>query len=205
MGVILILVLGLLAFLALCFSGLLPKKVLSVYATALQFIKGTGVFTPRHKRVFDYDEVVENVFVGRQPRHKKDIHTLIEEQQVKAVIVLNEEKELFVKNYITVLNDLGIEKLHIPTPDYQGPSVEQLHEAVDFIRYFAERDEPVYIHCHGGKGRSAAVAAAYVLSCSEDTSNVKSAVKAVKKSKYSRHCCLRCGKLTILPLLQSAL
>ena len=76
--------------------------------------------------------------------------------------------------------ELGMEHLHLPTPDHFEPSVEALEEAVQFIREFQTRTTTknknkynnerrggrVYVHCRAGHGRSAAVVLAHLLSSS---------------------------------------
>jgi atypical dual specificity phosphatase len=71
--------------------------------------------------------------------------------------------------------ELGISQLHLPVVDYTSPSLLQLEQAVSFVESFLSRSETVYIHCKGGKGRSATVVLAFF----------------IKHYKLSRHDALR--------------
>ena len=57
----------------------------------------------------------------------------------------------------------GIERMHLNVPDFQAPSRAQIQQAVKFIDDCVLRGGTVYVHCNGGKGRSATVAACYLL------------------------------------------
>ncbi|MEK7867121.1 MAG: dual specificity protein phosphatase family protein [Planctomycetota bacterium] len=61
------------------------------------------------------------------------------------------------------LRAAGIEHLHLPTPDLTPPSQEDLTRAVAFIGERASRGERVYVHCASGVGRSATVAACWLV------------------------------------------
>lgn len=59
---------------------------------------------------------------------------------------------------------IGIDLLHLPTRDWQPPSLTDLSKGVDFIRHNAEKGGAVYIHCQLGEGRGPTMAAAYLIS-----------------------------------------
>ena len=60
-------------------------------------------------------------------------------------------------------NDNTVPQLVLHAPDYASPSDRQLAEAVAFVRHHASRGTTVYVHCNGGRGRSAVVVIAYLL------------------------------------------
>lgn len=167
-----------LAVVFLCMTGILPYPLLSVFANTMHQIKKKGKFAPEKKRTFDYDEIIPNLFVGRQPRHVDDVkHLHVERGKfltvlvlsamyfigVSAILCLNEETELYVKAKDFSRLDLEITRLHIPVPDYQGASQKQLRKAVNFIEKCIDENKSVYVHCNGGKGRSAGVVVAYLM------------------------------------------
>jgi protein-tyrosine phosphatase len=53
--------------------------------------------------------------------------------------------------------------LRLLVPDFHPPSVEQLHEAVAFIRAAHAEQLPVLIHCHAGVGRASLTASAFLI------------------------------------------
>ena len=53
--------------------------------------------------------------------------------------------------------------LHVPVPDYTWPSLPQLLDAVRAIEAAVDSRRRVLIHCMGGRGRSATLAAAYLI------------------------------------------
>jgi predicted protein tyrosine phosphatase len=54
--------------------------------------------------------------------------------------------------------------LYLPTEDDHAPSLEQLHQGVEFIESEIAQRGQVYVHCGAGVGRAATMAAAYLVS-----------------------------------------
>lgn len=53
--------------------------------------------------------------------------------------------------------------LRLLVPDFHPPTIDQLHEAVEFIRAAHADQLPVMIHCHAGIGRAPLTTAAYLI------------------------------------------
>ncbi|HEU5099198.1 MAG TPA: dual specificity protein phosphatase [Roseiflexaceae bacterium] len=53
--------------------------------------------------------------------------------------------------------------LRLLVPDFHPPSIEQLHEAVAFIREAQAVQMPVLVHCHAGVGRASLTASAFLI------------------------------------------
>ncbi len=53
--------------------------------------------------------------------------------------------------------------LRLQVPDFHPPTIEQLREAVAFIRAAHDADMPVLIHCHAGVGRASLTTAAFLM------------------------------------------
>eukprot|EP00913_Durusdinium_trenchii_P026426 g24792.t3 len=73
---------------------------------------------------------------------------------VGAMVTLNEAWEMELSNKF-VRDSCGIEHLHLPTPDFFAPKQEDIEAAVHFITAHVRKGIGVYVHCNGGKGRSA--------------------------------------------------
>ena len=58
---------------------------------------------------------------------------------------------------------LGIRQLRLPTVDHFEPTVENIEEAIKFIKYYKDRGEKVYVHCKAGHGRAACIALCWML------------------------------------------
>lgn len=57
----------------------------------------------------------------------------------------------------------GMSLLWLKTVDHLEPTVEAMRTAVSFIEHHRKRGSAVYIHCKSGRGRSAAIAMAWLL------------------------------------------
>mmetsp|Transcript_54330 Transcript_54330/g.129461 ORF Transcript_54330/g.129461 Transcript_54330/m.129461 type:complete len:270 (-) Transcript_54330:197-1006(-) len=164
-----LLVFGLSCLLGPTILGLGPLALRSSVSYWLHFVKKTGVFTPEHKRQFNYDEVRGGILLGRQPRNLQDLHE-IKSKGTVAIVSLNEAWELFMQDLTPAAEKLSMAHLHLQVPDFQGPEPSAIAEAVEFIRKHSSLPGPdgmpgkVYVHCNAGRGRSAVVAAAYLLS-----------------------------------------
>jgi len=57
----------------------------------------------------------------------------------------------------------GVTHLHLPTIDHFEPTLQDTEKAVEFIRECVQKKQKVYVHCFGGRGRSAAVTICYLI------------------------------------------
>lgn len=65
---------------------------------------------------------------------------------------------------------LGIKQLYLPTVDHFEPSVEQMRDAVAFIKEHQSRGEKVYVHCKAAHGRAASIALCWMADQNQDSS-----------------------------------
>jgi protein tyrosine phosphatase (PTP) superfamily phosphohydrolase (DUF442 family) len=95
------------------------------------------------------------LYVGGQfhPRQWASLRRL----GIRAVLSLQAERE------DTFLGSPPDRTLRLMVPDFYPPSVEQLHEAVAFIRAAHAEQLPVLVHCHAGVGRASLTASAFLI------------------------------------------
>ena len=147
-----------------CLSGIAPVTMRRGFAHALHFAKGRGTGRPR-QRPFEYDVVLPGqLLVGCQPQSEADVEALAA-AGVVALVSANQEWELHVPSAAAVFERAGILRLHLPTDDYQSPSLADVRRATTFLlEHTGDGKGAGYVHCNAGRGRAATFAAAYLLS-----------------------------------------
>lgn len=95
-------------------------------------------------------------------------------QGVKSIVTMTENSlpESWVKN---------VKYLHVPTEDFSAPDMEQIDEAVEFIRNRIESNEPVMVHCAAGIGRTGTILACYLIKYEKIPA--KNAIQKVRKER----------------------
>ncbi|CAL1543470.1 unnamed protein product [Lymnaea stagnalis] len=111
-----------------------------------------------------YDRIDETVILGSLPL-KSVTRKLIAEENVRAMVTLNEDYELKHLTYSKEeLNNLGIEQLQLSTTDLTGtPTQENITRGVKFLTEHREEGNTVYLHCKAGRTRSATLAVCYLM------------------------------------------
>lgn len=132
-------------------NGRLPLSSRLLLAPVLA---GHGLSFLHYRRLCrPWDEVAPNLWVGRRLSDQEARKAL--NQGVVAVLDLTAESSE-AKPF------LSVPYLNLPVLDLTAPSRDQLQEGVAFIREHITRG-PVYVHCKIGYSRSAALAAAWLL------------------------------------------
>ncbi len=96
----------------------------------------------------------------------------------KAVAILVENWEF---DYAPELwAEFGAKVKHLPILDFGTPSLDELHDVVEWINSEIEDGKAVLVHCSGGIGRNGMVTAAYLIS---------NGFNADDAMKHVRACC----------------
>ena len=103
-----------------------------------------------HERVVD-----ERLWRGSGPERRG--YRELAARGVRTVVDLRAERELDVPE--DLLDELDIERVHIPIRDGQTPTRAQVEQFLEVMR---TTDHLVYMHCGAGVGRTGAMAAAYL-------------------------------------------
>lgn len=117
-----------------------------------------------------YSVIDDHIWIGGQPRRTG----LAKLNKYGITGVINMRSEY----HYTLHKDLmDIHLLLLPTDDNEAPTIEHLHRGVDFIHEQVSGGGKVYIHCWEGLGRSATMAAAYLVSQGESVEQAWTYIK----------------------------
>ncbi|XP_068947739.1 phosphatidylglycerophosphatase and protein-tyrosine phosphatase 1 [Petaurus breviceps papuanus] len=150
-------------------SGMVVSTVLGAglarilfYPTLLYTLVRDKVSGPGHRDW--YHRIDSTVLLGALPLRSLT-HRLIEKENVRGVITMNEEYETrFLCNTFEEWKKLGVEQLRLSTVDMTGvPTLENLKKGVQFTLKYMELEKCVYVHCKAGRSRSATMVAAYLI------------------------------------------
>ncbi|XP_003969799.1 phosphatidylglycerophosphatase and protein-tyrosine phosphatase 1 [Takifugu rubripes] len=111
-----------------------------------------------------FDRVDETVILGALP-FRSMTRQLVEKENVRGVVTMNEMYETkYFCNSAEEWQAAGVEQVRLDTVDLTGvPTLEYLHEGVEFTLKHREQGNSVYIHCKAGRSRSATLVAAYLI------------------------------------------
>lgn len=111
-----------------------------------------------------WTKVDETLFLGCAPLGALNHPDLMYKMGVRGVVNLCYE----YPGPTTAYSNLGIKQLYFPVVDHTEVPVENLKEAVAFIKQFQDRGEKVLVHCKAGHGRGASVALAWMMNEHKD-------------------------------------
>jgi len=113
--------------------------------------------------------ITDDIVLGALPFHDRNhLHRLITKEGIGGVVSLCKDYELD-KNLVGTpvapshWEAQGVECLHIPTADFDTPTIQQLFMAVIFIYKIIDGKKRVYVHCKAGRGRSVVVVACFLI------------------------------------------
>ena len=134
-----------------------PRPVSTVFALLARSIK--------KRKKWGYTVVDGGrIVLGSVPRSHEHLLELRRGHNVRAVITLNQAWEPQVNGGVArACAQCDIEHLGLPTPDFAAPSQRDIRRAVEFMSAQIAAGGAVYVHCNGGKGRSAVCVLAYLV------------------------------------------
>ncbi|KAJ8958074.1 hypothetical protein NQ317_004497 [Molorchus minor] len=124
-------------------------------------------FSPRQW----YNRIDDTVILGALP-FPSVIKELLDKENVKGVVSMNENYELWLSNNDKAWKALGITFLQLATTDiFATPCQSKLVEGVKFINQFVSQNNKVsnaprssvYVHCKAGRTRSATLVGCYLM------------------------------------------
>lgn len=126
------------------------------------------------KRPTNFSWLIENKLAGSGfPTSFDELNWLLE-QGVTSIVTMTENS--LPENWVKKIN-----YLHVPTPDFHAPDMDEIDSAVEFIHEQITNKEPVMVHCAAGLGRAGTILACYFVKYKELT-----AVQAIKKIRDER-------------------
>lgn len=102
--------------------------------------------------------VLPNKLYGMPAPEEKDLENLTQ-AGIKSIVCLLEDN-----SNIEIYNTNGFESLWLPVADNEAPTLEQVEKVVEFIDEQKQKNNPVAIHCQGGRGRTGTLIASYLIS-----------------------------------------
>ncbi|MEW5985295.1 MAG: dual specificity protein phosphatase [Chloroflexota bacterium] len=105
-----------------------------------------------------FDPITPHLWLGGAPLYERDYH-FIEEAGITAVLNVRAERHDDYPRY----QAHQIDYLQLKVLDIMLPSHEALGEGVAFIDQHVQKGGVVLVHCAKGRGRSAALLAAYLM------------------------------------------
>jgi len=130
-----------------------------------------------------YDRIDDNVILGALP-FKGLTTKLIETENVKGVISMNEDYELMLfANGKPEWSKHGVEFLQLSTRDiFETPSQDKLQKGVEFIQDLVARTNgTVYVHCKAGRTRSATLVGCYLMT--KNGCNAEAAIRQMRERR----------------------
>jgi hypothetical protein len=141
-------------------------------STTLLWMYGRGMPFLTGIPLLRFSQVTPQLFVG--PQYRAPGKRLLEQQGFTACVNMRIERD-------DAAGGLALAQyLHLPTVDDDAPSIEHLHQGVDFIRQAIAGGGKVYVHCGAGVGRAPSMAAAYLVA---EGHSLEEALAMIRKAR----------------------
>lgn len=111
-----------------------------------------------------YTRIDENCILGALPM-KRNYLDIIRNENVKAVLTLNQDHELEWSVPKSEWQRHGVDFLQVSIEDFTGvANLDQIEQSISFISKYKNMNQCVYVHCKAGRYRSALIVACYLIS-----------------------------------------
>lgn len=116
---------------------------------------------------FNYHWIEDNrVMAGSMPTYGADIDTLYQSFGIRAILSLTRRSIIDCPDIAYLVQAYPIQNYHAPIADHYTPNEAILHTSLAFIEQSLSNNQPIYVHCRGGIGRTGTILIAYyVLRC----------------------------------------
>lgn len=123
---------------------------------------------------FATSHLTPNLYVGGQ--YKQSAYKQFKKWNVTGIVNMRQSTPKPAPDGFTIL--------HLKTPDWTPPTIEDLQNGVDFMNQQKQNGGGNYVHCRQGEGRGPTMAAAYLIS---EGLTTEEALTAIQKSRPSAH------------------
>jgi protein-tyrosine phosphatase len=106
-----------------------------------------------------FHQVTPHLWIGGAPTYDRDYEFILE-SGIDAVVNIRAERDDDRDFYL----ENGIDYLRLDVLDVMVPGPDELETGVAFIAEHVEKEQAVLVHCAKGRGRSATLLAAYLMS-----------------------------------------
>ena len=163
--------------------AVLPQGVFCWISRATIQIQATFFPTARPY----WSKITDDLYLGAIPlKNWGHIDTLISTVGVKAILAIAQPHEFESQAFASPVESKewkakGVEFLNLDTPDLEPVPIVQLAQAVNYIKQQILDRGIVYLHCTGGRGRSASAAICFLIDQAKGKLSVKEAIRRVKE------------------------